>query len=68
MTMPSTADPFQETSEPQFGATPPPLAGKELPSFRYALGAMATKTFDGVPRRKPTSKVSLSLTNSPAFT
>ena len=47
MTMPATADPFQETSEPQFGPTPPPLAGKELPSFRYALGAMATKKFDG---------------------
>ncbi len=47
MTMPATADPFQETSEPQFGPAPPPLAGKELPSFRYALGAMATKKFDG---------------------
>jgi len=25
----------------------PPLAGKDLPSFRYPLGKMATKTFDG---------------------
>ena len=45
--MPATADPFHETSEPQFGPAPVPLAGKELPSFRYALGAMATKQFDG---------------------
>src|SRR5262245_58309109 len=47
MTMPAGADPFHETPEPEFGPSPPPLAGKELPSFRYPLGANPTKTFDG---------------------
>jgi oxalate decarboxylase len=32
---------------PSFGPTPPPLAGPELPSFRYPFGAAETKQFDG---------------------
>ena len=33
--------------QPQFGPTLPPLAGAELPSFRFGLGAVPPKTFDG---------------------
>jgi oxalate decarboxylase len=36
-----------ETQQPPFGPAPPPLAGADLPSFRFALGAVAPKTFDG---------------------
>ncbi len=36
-----------ETQQPPFGPTAAPLAGAELPSFRFALGAQASKTFDG---------------------
>jgi oxalate decarboxylase len=36
-----------ETPEPSYGPAPQPLGGAELPSFRYPLGAMETKTFDG---------------------
>ena len=36
-----------ETMQPPFGPAPAPLAGPELPSFRYALGAAPTKQFDG---------------------
>src|SRR5258708_555284 len=32
---------------PQFGPTPAPLAGAELPSFRFRLGAVAPKSWDG---------------------
>ncbi|MGH6736465.1 MAG: cupin domain-containing protein [Methyloceanibacter sp.] len=35
------------TMQPPFGPTPGPLAGAELPSFRYPLGAQPTKQFDG---------------------
>src|SRR5258705_6297719 len=31
----------------QWGPAPPPLAGKDLPSFRYALGAQPPKQYDG---------------------
>jgi hypothetical protein len=33
--------------QPPFGPTPPPLAGAELPSFRFALGAITPKSWDG---------------------
>jgi len=33
--------------QPPFGPTPAPLAGTELPSFRFQLGAVAPKTWDG---------------------
>jgi oxalate decarboxylase len=33
--------------QPPFGPTPAPLAGAELPSFRFQLGAVAPKTWDG---------------------
>ncbi len=36
-----------ETPEPSYGPEPPPLSGAELPSFRYPLGGIETKTFDG---------------------
>jgi oxalate decarboxylase len=33
--------------QPAWGPTPPVLAGKELPSFRYPLGAKTAKTWNG---------------------
>ena len=33
--------------QPSWGPTPPVLAGKELPSFRYPLGAKTAKTWTG---------------------
>jgi oxalate decarboxylase len=33
--------------QPSFGPTPPPLAGAQLPSFRFRLGAVAPKSWDG---------------------
>src|SRR5262249_6070407 len=33
--------------QPPFGPTPAPLAGAELPSFRFRLGPVAPKTWDG---------------------
>src|SRR5881392_1162455 len=33
--------------QPWFGPTPAPLAGSELPSFRFALGAVAPKRWEG---------------------
>jgi oxalate decarboxylase len=33
--------------QPPFGPTPAPLAGAELPSFRFRLGAVAPKRWDG---------------------
>ena len=33
--------------QPPFGPTPAPLAGAELPSFRFRLGAVAPKSWDG---------------------
>src|SRR5215471_12593087 len=33
--------------QPPLGPTPAPLAGTELPSFRFQLGAVAPKTWDG---------------------
>src|SRR5215472_13263038 len=35
------------TSTETFGPAPAPLAGAELPSFRFQLGAVAPKTWDG---------------------
>jgi oxalate decarboxylase len=34
-------------AQPPFGPAPAPLAGKALPSFRYALGAQPVKTYPG---------------------
>ena len=34
-------------AQPPFGPTPAPLSGKELPSFKYALGAQSAKAWDG---------------------
>lgn len=36
-----------QTAEPTFGPAPPPLDGPELPSFRFPLGSLPTKTFNG---------------------
>ena len=33
--------------QPSFGPTPAPLAGAELPSFRFQLGAVTPKSWDG---------------------
>src|SRR5438309_6376456 len=33
--------------QPPFGPTPAPLAGTELPSFRFQLGAVTPKSWDG---------------------
>src|SRR5262245_64890399 len=33
--------------QPPFGPTPPVLAGAELPSFRFRLGAVKPRTWDG---------------------
>jgi oxalate decarboxylase len=33
--------------QPSFGPAPPPLAGAELPSFRYPMGAQAEHLYDG---------------------
>jgi oxalate decarboxylase len=33
--------------QPQSGPAPRPLAGKELPSFRFPLGKQPVKTYDG---------------------
>ena len=33
--------------QPSFGPTPAPLAGAQLPSFRFQLGAVAAKSWDG---------------------
>ena len=35
------------TPQPTFGPAPAPLAGPELPSFRFPLGSRPTKTFNG---------------------
>src|SRR6266849_5357549 len=37
----------QGQGQPPFGPTPAPLAGSELPSFRFALGAVTPKSWDG---------------------
>jgi oxalate decarboxylase len=34
-------------TQPPFGPAPPPLQGKELPSFRFPLGAQPLQTYDG---------------------
>jgi oxalate decarboxylase len=36
-----------ETGQPPYGPAPAPLAGAELPSFRFPLGTLAPKIFDG---------------------
>jgi oxalate decarboxylase len=36
-----------ETPQPSYGPAPAPLAGTELPSFRFPLGTVAPKTFQG---------------------
>jgi oxalate decarboxylase len=41
------ANPFGETAQPPYGPAPSPLDGPELPSFRFPLGTLAPKTFDG---------------------
>src|SRR5262249_44373373 len=33
--------------QPPFGPTPPVLAGAQLPTFRFRLGAITPKTWDG---------------------
>ncbi|MBM3542940.1 MAG: cupin domain-containing protein [Alphaproteobacteria bacterium] len=39
--------PFGETEQPPFGPAPAPLAGPELPSFRFPFSTKTPKTFDG---------------------
>jgi oxalate decarboxylase len=43
----ASANPFGETEQPPFGPAPPPLAGAELPTFRFRLGALQPQSFDG---------------------
>ena len=43
--------------QPPFGPTPAPLAGAELPSFRFRLGAVTPKTWDGGWAKEATLKV-----------
>ena len=38
---------MMDNRQPPFGPAPPPLAGKELPSFKFSLGAVAPKMFSG---------------------
>jgi oxalate decarboxylase len=38
---------LSDSPQPPFGPAPAPLAGPELPSFRYPLGDQPTKQFDG---------------------
>ena len=38
---------LEETQQPQFGPSPPPLAGSELPSFRFPLANAKTKITAG---------------------
>ena len=38
--------------QPSFGPTPAPLAGAELPSFRFQLGAVTAKTWKAVGRKR----------------
>jgi oxalate decarboxylase len=35
------------TMQPPSGPAPPPLDGPELPSFRFPLGSLPTKTVNG---------------------
>jgi oxalate decarboxylase len=41
------ADAQFQTQQPPFGPAPEPLAGKELPSFKYAMGAEKPALYDG---------------------
>lgn len=41
--------------QPPFGPMPAPLQGKELPSFRYALGAAPSKTYEGGSAKEATA-------------
>jgi oxalate decarboxylase len=43
----AAASPFTQTQQPAFGPAPDPPSGAELPSFRFPLGGMATKSFNG---------------------
>jgi len=38
---------FAAGQQPPFGPAPAPLAGKDLPSFRFALGKQPPKAYDG---------------------
>ncbi len=59
-------DAFTETQQPPFGPAPPPLAGPELPSFRFALGALASKAFDGGTAKEATVDFPVFPKNLPA--
>ncbi|MEJ8574333.1 cupin domain-containing protein [Microbaculum marinum] len=41
------ADAHEATMQPPFGPAPEPLAGKELPSFRFAMGQETVARYDG---------------------
>ena len=43
----STTAAFAATEQPPFGPAPPPLAGPDLPSFRFDMGAQPAKTYPG---------------------
>jgi len=43
----STTAAFAATEQPPFGPAPPPLAGPDLPSFRFDMAAQAAKTYPG---------------------
>ena len=43
----AAADTFSESPQPPSGPVPAPIAGAELPSFRYAMGAKPAKALNG---------------------
>jgi len=43
----ASSNAFAETPQPSFGPAPAPLAGAQLPSFRFPLGTQTAKTTDG---------------------
>ena len=43
----SAADALAQGQQPPSGPTPPVLAGAELPSFRFRLGTVTPKSWDG---------------------
>ena len=43
----SASDALAQGGQPRFGPSPAPLSGKELPSFRFPLGAQPVKNYEG---------------------
>ena len=43
----SASEALAQGGQPRFGPSPAPLSGKELPSFRFPLGAQPVKNYEG---------------------